>query len=87
VSILEKNPIVWDKWIRLSHLIVAVVILLNLYVLEEGDPPHRYLGYFAVGVIALRFFYGFLSKNQPHSLTQFPLSFSSVKKFILFKSH
>ena len=32
---------VWDPFVRLFHWSLVSCVLLNLFVLEEGDPPHR----------------------------------------------
>ena len=52
----------WSLFIRLSHWFVAFAIITNLYILEQGDPPHRYLGYTVVAMIVLRLLYG-LKRN------------------------
>ncbi len=52
----------WSLFIRLSHWFVALAIITNLYILEQGDEPHRYLGYTTVAVIFFRLIYG-LKKN------------------------
>ena len=52
----------WSLFIRFSHWYVALAIVTNLYLLEQGDEPHRYLGYTIVAVIVLRLIYG-LKKN------------------------
>lgn len=56
----------WPWYIRLIHWGLALIILLDAFVLEEGDPPHRYIGYVAVGLILIRFFFGFFGKGKIH---------------------
>lgn len=43
---------------RLMHWALAIGIALNLFILEEGDPPHEWVGYAAVAIVALRFAWG-----------------------------
>ncbi len=40
--------------IRLSHWLVALIVLLNGFILEEGKTLHRYFGYTIVGIVVLR---------------------------------
>lgn len=51
---MREQAFVWDKLVRLSHWLVAAIVLLNLFITEEGETPHRYLGYAAVTLIAIR---------------------------------
>lgn len=46
----------WPVSIRFIHWTLAIIIILNLFVLEEGDDPHKYLGYFALALVILRQF-------------------------------
>ncbi len=39
---------------RVLHWGVALTVLLNAYVLEAGDPPHKYIGYLCVALVVLR---------------------------------
>ncbi len=47
---------IWPVSIRLIHWALAISITLNLFVLEEGDDPHKYLGYFALALVVIRQF-------------------------------
>jgi cytochrome b len=77
---LDKN-IVWNKVIRLTHWLVAVIIILNMFVFDDGDDLHIWLGYIAAGIVLFRLIYGFVSRDQSHSFSNFPLSPSSLFKF------
>lgn len=59
MSLEPKSKIIWDLPTRATHWLVALVVICNLFVIEEGDPPHKWLGYLAVLAIAFRFFWGF----------------------------
>lgn len=54
----------WPWYIRLIHWGLALIILLDAFVLEEGDPPHRYIGYVAVGFVLIRFVLGIVGKGK-----------------------
>lgn len=60
---------------------MALAIITNLYILEQGDPPHRYLGYAVVGTVFLRLLYG-LIKNDYTSIKNFPLSIKNLKVYL-----
>lgn len=48
---------VWDRIVRFVHWSVAALVLAN-FVFETG-PLHRYAGYLAVALVALRLVWGF----------------------------
>ncbi|MFZ4403591.1 MAG: cytochrome b/b6 domain-containing protein [Pseudobdellovibrionaceae bacterium] len=81
---MSSIDIVWDKKTRFLHWLIAGIIVTNLYILEEGDPPHRYAGYVAVGLVFLRTLIGFFSKSES-SFKKFPLSLSQLKQYLLGK--
>jgi len=56
--------VIWPWYIRLIHWGLALIILLDAFIIEEGDPPHRYLGYIGVGLVLIRFFFGVFGKGQ-----------------------
>ena len=43
---------VWDPVVRLFHWLVVVGCLLDLAILEEGEAPHRWVGYVVAGALA-----------------------------------
>ncbi len=50
---------VWDIFIRLFHWSVVLIILVNFTIFDEG-PVHDMLGYILIGLLALRFIWGFI---------------------------
>lgn len=52
----EHTVPVWNALVRLSHWLVAAIVLFNLF--NESRMPHRYAGYVALGVVVLRLAYG-----------------------------
>lgn len=42
------------------HWLLALAIVLNLFVLEEGEDPHQWTGYAAVTLVGLRLLWGFV---------------------------
>lgn len=56
---------VWDKWVRLTHWSVALIVLVNLFVNKGGETPHRYLGYTALGLIVGRLLWSLTWAKKP----------------------
>lgn len=54
---------VWDPLVRVLHWSLAIVVLANFFA-EGGDPPHEWLGYVALGVIGLRFVWGWIGPQH-----------------------
>jgi cytochrome b len=80
----KSNEIIWSLPTRIIHWALASVVLLNAFVVEEGDPPHRYLGYAAVVFILVRFVIGFIGKEHERFLN-FPISVQNIILFL--KTH
>ncbi len=75
----QRSDSKWSLFIRLSHWYVALGIITNLYILEQGDPPHRYLGYTIVAVVFLRLLYGLRNNvNTPTNFWVYKLMWSLV---------
>lgn len=77
---LQKKLVVWDLPTRLVHWGVALSILLNLFVIEEGEDWHQWLGYLAVALVAFRLIRGVSSQGalkfalKPQELLNFTKS-------------
>ena len=72
---------IWDLPTRLLHWIIALCITLNLFVLEDGDLGHRWIGYISVFAFSLRFFWGFFGGNTSR-FKLFPLHPKQTLAFI-----
>lgn len=77
----DKKSILWPMSIRLIHWSLALSILLNQFILEDGDPPHRYVGYLAVLIVFLRFYRG-VKDNTFANFKHFPMGISHQIKFL-----
>ncbi len=74
---------IWDWPTRVCHWVLASCVLLDLFVFEGGDPPHRWTGYLASFVVAFRFIWGFLG-GKASRWTQQPIH---PKQIIFFIRH
>ena len=63
---------VWDHFVRVFHWSVAAAFLLDFWVLEEGDPPHEWVGYFLGVLLVLRIIWGFIGPHNARFINFFP---------------
>ena len=63
---------VWDPLIRIFHWSLVACVLLNQFVTEEGDTPHRWLGYAAAGLVVVRILWGFVGSRHARFSDFFP---------------
>lgn len=54
---------VWDPFVRLFHWSLVLCVVLNLFVLEDGETPHQWTGYAACILVLSRLVWGFVG-NQ-----------------------
>lgn len=78
---MKKTDIIWDVQTRLTHWSLATAIILNLFVLEEGDDPHNYVGYAAVAFVCVRALWGFIGGEQSR-FRSFPIQPKKVLDFV-----
>lgn len=63
---------VWTLKIRLLHWFMALFIVLNLFIFDEGDDIHYWIGYGTLAIVFFRTIIGFTSQG-----------FDSFRKFTL----
>lgn len=54
---------VWDPLVRLFHWSLAACVF-GAFLVEDGDTPHRVLGYIALGLVAFRLLWGFVGTRH-----------------------
>lgn len=55
---------VWDPVVRLFHWSLVACVLLNQFVLEAGETPHRWVGYTAAALVGLRLLWGVIGSRH-----------------------
>lgn len=65
---------VWDPFVRLFHWSLVAAVVLNQWVLEEGDPPHRWVGYAATALVGLRLLWGLVGSRHARFSDFWPTS-------------
>lgn len=63
---------VWDRFVRFFHWSLVACVLLNQFVLEEGEAPHRWAGYAAVALVLARLVWGFVGSRHARFADFFP---------------
>lgn len=60
----EASRPVWDLFVRVFHWTLVGCVLLNQFVLEEGETPHEWAGYLAAALVVARFVWGFIGSRH-----------------------
>ena len=63
---------VWDRFVRVFHWSLVSCVLLNVFVLEEGETPHRWCGYLAATLVIARIVWGFIGSRHARFSDFFP---------------
>jgi cytochrome b len=63
---------VWDRFVRVFHWSLVACVLLNQFVLEEGEAPHRWVGYVAAALVVARLAWGFVGSRHARFSDFFP---------------
>ena len=76
---ISSEPIkVWDLFVRIFHWSLALCVLLNFFVFEEGESFHEYSGYLACGLVFLRAIWDSSEQLMP----DFQISGQLVKSWV-----
>ncbi|MCO5143007.1 MAG: cytochrome b/b6 domain-containing protein [Oligoflexia bacterium] len=79
---MENTPVnLWDIPTRILHWALAVCVLLNLFLLEEGEEAHEWAGYIAVGIVFIRFVWGFVG-GKASRFSSFPIHPRSLISYL-----
>lgn len=55
---------VWDKFVRIHHWLIAILIPANAWLLEGGDKAHRWVGYTLAILVSSRIIWGIFSTGN-----------------------
>lgn len=69
---VPRREHVWDVFVRVFHWTLVGCVLANFLVLEEGDPPHRWAGYVATGLVLARIVWGLIGTRHARFASFFP---------------
>jgi cytochrome b len=71
-ALSEPSRPVWDLFVRVFHWTLVSCVLLNYFVLEEGEAPHEWAGYLAAALVAARIVWGFIGSRHARFSDFFP---------------
>ena len=54
----------WDPIVRISHWSIALAVLANALVTEEGSGPHIWVGYGLGAILGLRLLWGLIGPSE-----------------------
>lgn len=54
---------VWDRFIRIFHWSLVSCVLLDYFVIDDGEAVHRWLGYAAFALVLARLVWGFIGSK------------------------
>lgn len=81
-----RTVAVWDPIVRLFHWGVVAACTLNLFILSPGKTWHRYAGYTVLGLLAVRFVWGFVGTRHAR-FYDFVRSPSAISRYIVDLRH
>lgn len=72
-AVMQGRPVpVWDRFVRVFHWGLVACVLLNQFVLEEGELAHRWVGYVAAALVVARVAWGFVGSRHARFSDFFP---------------
>ena len=63
---------VWDPFVRVFHWSLVSCVMLNFFILEEGEAPHEWVGYTATALVVARIIWGFVGSRFARFSDFFP---------------
>lgn len=63
---------VWDRFVRIFHWSLVTCVLMNFFVIDDGDTFHQWLGYLATGLVLSRIVWGFIGSRHARFADFFP---------------
>jgi len=63
---------VWDPFVRIFHWSLVSCVLLNYFVIDDGETIHQWIGYAASTLVTLRIVWGFIGTRHARFADFFP---------------
>ncbi len=76
-DVQERSVRGWDPLVRLTHWGVALAVVLNGLITDDGSDMHVWVGYAAIAFLSLRLLWGFVGPSEAR-FSSFPPSMSAA---------
>ena len=63
---------VWDIFVRIFHWSLVSCVLINYFVIDDGETVHEWIGYAASALVAARIVWGFIGSRHARFADFFP---------------
>lgn len=63
---------VWDRFVRFFHWSLVSCVLLNFFLVDDGETLHQWIGYVASGLVVARIVWGFVGSEHARFTSFFP---------------
>lgn len=63
---------VWDPFVRLFHWSLVGCVLVDYFVIDDGEAVHQWLGYIAAALVLARIVWGFVGSGYARFADFFP---------------
>ncbi|WP_297365468.1 cytochrome b/b6 domain-containing protein [Thauera sp.] len=63
---------VWDPFVRVFHWSLVACVILNFFVVEDGETLHQIVGYTASALVVARLVWGFVGSEHARFANFFP---------------
>ncbi len=68
---IEAQP-VWDIFVRIFHWTLVTCVMVNYFILDDGEDIHQWLGYSASALVLARVVWGFMGSQYARFSNFFP---------------
>ena len=68
----QETIYVWDRFVRLFHWSLVSCVLLDYFVIDDGEIVHQVLGYLATALVVARIIWGFIGTQYARFSDFFP---------------
>lgn len=74
-----KSIYVWDRFVRVFHWSLVSCVLLDYFVIDDGEIVHQWLGYAACVLVSARIAWGFVGSKYARFSDFFPTPTRIIK--------
>jgi cytochrome b len=72
---MNSGPVeirVWDRFVRVFHWSLVSCVVLDYFVVTDGETVHQWLGYLATALVVMRIGWGFVGSRHARFSDFFP---------------